>query len=79
MDNEELRDIDRLIELIDEVKRLRYCLKYVGARLYLDKNENIPYDYSELLDYCINNSGEPDDMSGEMGAMITEMLEAEFE
>ena len=59
--------------LLEEVKRLQYCLRYVGARLYMDKNNYRHYDYAKLLDFCRRNSGEPDDMSGPMGAMIKDL------
>jgi len=61
-------------ELDTEIKRLMHCLRYVGARLYLDKNGYRPYDYTELLEFCMDNTREPDDMSGPMGAMITELI-----
>ena len=53
--------------------RLRHCLRYVGARLYLDKIGRRPYDYTKLLEFCMDNTGEPDDLSGKMGAMIEEL------
>ena len=59
--------------LLEEVKRLMHCLRYVGARLYLDANDYRPYDYAKLLEFCMDNTGEPDDMSGKMGAMIEEL------
>ena len=59
--------------LLEEVKRLQHCLRYVGARLYMDKNNYRHYDYAKLLDFCRRNSGEPDDMSGPMGAMIKDL------
>ena len=59
--------------LLEEHVRLTNILRYVGARLYLDKNNYRHYDYAKLLDLIIRQSGEPDDMSGPMGAMITEL------
>ena len=59
--------------LLEEHVRLTNILRYVGARLYLDKNNYRHYDYAKLLACIIRNSGEPDDMSGPMGAMITEL------
>ena len=59
--------------LLEEYVRLRHCLRYVGARLFLDKNGRRPYDYTKLLEFCMDNTGEPDDLSGKMGAMIEEL------
>ena len=60
--------------LLEEYKRLMHCLRYVGARLFLDANDYRPYDYTKLLEFCMGNTGEPDDMSGEMGMMIEELI-----
>jgi hypothetical protein len=60
--------------LLEEYKRLMHCLRYVGARLYLDKNGYRPCDYYKLLEFCMDNTGEPDDMSGEMSMMIRELM-----
>ena len=60
--------------LLEEYVRVTNVLRYVGARLYLDKNNYRHYDYAKLLDLCRRNSGEPDDMSGPMGAIITELI-----
>ena len=41
-------------------------------------NENgIPYEYTQLMEYCRQHCGEPDDMSGKLGQMISE-FEDEF-
>ena len=61
--------------LLEEYKRLMHCLRYVGARLFLDANDYRPYDYTKLLEFCMGNTGEPDDLSGKMGAMIQDVIE----
>jgi len=60
--------------LLEEYVRVTQVLRYVGARLYLDKNNYRHYDYAKLLDLCRRHSGEPDDMSGPMGAVIRELI-----
>ena len=70
---------NRLLEekqlLISEVKRLMDCLRYVGVSMYLDANDYRTCDYGGLLDYIMEITGEPDDLSGQMGAMIQDVIE----
>ena len=61
--------------LLEEYMRVTHALRYVGVSMYLDKNNYRHYDYSDMLDYIMEITGEPDDLSGEMGAMIQEMIE----
>ena len=58
-------------EYQSEVKRLHNAMVYVTAKIYMNKNGE-PYDYQQLLDYCLVHIGEPDDMSGDLGRMIHE-------
>ena len=70
---------NRLLEerqlLISEVKRLMDCLRYVGVCMYLEDNYHRACDHGGLLDYMMEITGEPDDLSGQMGAMIQEAIE----
>ena len=61
--------------LLAEVKRLMDCLRYVGVRMYLEDNYHRACDHGELLNYMMEITGEPDDLSGQMGAMIQEAIE----
>jgi len=61
--------------LLAEVERLMNCLRYVGVSMYLDANNHRTYDYGDLLDYIMEITGEPNDLSGQMGAMIRDVIE----
>jgi len=73
--DEDLKLIAAAPDLLAEVKRLRHALTHVGASLYLDSNDYITCDYAKLLEYCMEQIGEPDDMTGEMGVMIQERID----
>ena len=51
------------------------CLRYVGVCMYLEDNYHRACDHGGLLDYMMEITGEPDDLSGQMGAMIQEAIE----
>ena len=57
--------------LLAEVERLHHALVYVTGKIYMNENDE-PYDYEALLDYCLGHIGETDDMSGDLGKMISE-------
>ena len=61
--------------LLEEYVRVTQALRYVGVSMYLDKNNYRHYDYSDMLDYIMEITGEPDDLSGQMGAMIQDVIE----
>ena len=58
-----------------EVKRLMDCLRYVGVCMYLEDNYHRACDHGDLLNYMMEITGEPDDLTGQMGAMIQEAIE----
>ena len=62
--------------LLAEVKRLHHAMVYVSMKIFWNEN-GIPYEYTQLMEYCRQHCGEPDDMSGELGQMISE-FEDEF-
>tara|TARA_R100000995_G_scaffold35555_1_gene16281 strand:- start:35679 stop:35996 length:318 start_codon:yes stop_codon:yes gene_type:complete len=51
--------------------QMRYNLTCVAAQIYMNENGD-PYDHTELMDFCMAAIGEPDDMSGELGELISE-------
>ena len=61
--------------LLEEYVRVTQALRYVGVSMYLDKNNYRHYDYGHMLDYIMEITGEPDDLSGQMGAMIQDVIE----
>ena len=62
--------------LLAEVKRLQHAMIYVSMKIFWNEN-GIPYEYTQLMEYCRQHCGEPDDMSGKLGQMISE-FEDEF-
>tara|TARA_R100000458_G_C8252453_1_gene229109 strand:+ start:211 stop:585 length:375 start_codon:yes stop_codon:yes gene_type:complete len=62
--------------LLEEVKRLQHAMIYVSMKIFWNEN-GIPYEYTQLMEYCRQHCGEPDDMSGKLGQMISE-FEDEF-
>lgn len=61
--------------LLEEYVRVTQALRYVGVSMYLDKNNYRHYDYGDMFDYIMEITGEPDDLSGQMGAMIQDVIE----
>ena len=61
--------------LLEEYVRVTEALRYVGVSMYLDKNNYRHYDYGHMLDYIMEITREPDDLSGQMGAMIQDVIE----
>ena len=62
--------------LLAEVRRLQHAMIYVSMKIFWNEN-GIPYEYTQLMEYCRQHCGEPDDMSGKLGQMISE-FEDEF-
>jgi len=62
--------------LLEEVKRLHHALVFVTAKIYMNENGE-PYDYEQLMGLLRGQIGEPDDMSGDLGKMISEWGEQE--
>tara|TARA_A100001515_G_scaffold66116_1_gene52375 strand:+ start:129 stop:449 length:321 start_codon:yes stop_codon:yes gene_type:complete len=68
--------IDDAPLLLEEVRRLQHAMIYVSMKIFWNEN-GIPYEYTQLMEYCRQHCGEPDDMSGKLGQMISE-FEDEF-
>ena len=74
-DYEDARLIADAPLLLEEYVRVTQALRYVGVSMYLDKNNYRHYDYGDMFDYIMEITGEPDDLSGQMGAMIQDVIE----
>jgi hypothetical protein len=75
-DNPDMRLMADAPLILEAYKELKETLQTIYLWMYLDANEytNKPNLYSDILDCIMVKTGEPDDLSGEIGSLINEHL-----
>ena len=75
-DNPDMRLMADAPLILEAYKELKEALQTIYLWMYLDANgyTNKPNLYSDILDCIMVKTGEPDDLSGEIGSLINEYL-----
>jgi len=75
-DNPDMRLMADAPLLLEAYKELKETLQTIYLWMYLDANgyTSNPNLYSDILDSIMVKTGEPDDLSGEIGSLINEYL-----
>ena len=75
-DNPDMRLMADAPLILEAYKELKETLQTIYLDLYLDANgyTSNPNLYSDILDCIMVKTGEPDDLSGEIGSLINEYL-----